>query len=104
MIEVYTVKDVIDLDLKLYTFLVQNNILTEFILGLNTVHDRDIQHRYWNRDEHVKCSGNFNMFTWTIYNSIHNTTINWCEYYDKYIKEYSSIIPYTTNFKLIKLI
>lgn len=106
MITVYTHKHIFERDPKLYVFLIQNNILEQFLKGLNFTHDREQQYSYWMSRIHRKIDyEGFSVFGWADYYKMFNSdNIDWYVHYMKFRDSYNNIIIDISNYKLIKLI
>jgi hypothetical protein len=100
MITIYTTQDIINKDRKLYIFLCKKNILNQFLLGLNIIHNRSQQHTYWARPI-LKPYDSFNMFNWMDYQKKTGDETNFAEYYRIFKKEYDSL---KENLTLIKIL
>lgn len=102
MIKVYTDKHIIKEFPKLYTFLSEKKIVSEFLLGLNTIHGRRYQSSWWNNNK-VNKQFAISMFSWGDYYDKYGFDIDWEILFEEFESNYNNIKPYK-KIDLIKVV
>lgn len=106
MITIYKEEHILEKDPRLYIFLKQKNLMTQYLRGLNGIHPREVQYDYWIRNL-SNPQEIFSSFSWSTYNSIYPednlSLMGWYNYYIEFDKIYKDL-PKNITFKLIKVI